>query len=91
MTEEDRTPVTILAPIVIDLGKTRRKRIKQLKRGRGRLMDEIRQAVNDVRINLSEEDQGKEFVPVVLLYRSKRKRNRTNDGLLPFIPLIFGA
>ena len=61
-------------PIVIDLGKTRRKWIKQLKQGRGQLLDEVQQAIGEVRARLGEEAKDKEFVPVVLLYSRKRKR-----------------
>lgn len=70
-------------PIVINLGKTRRKRIKQLQRGRGRLVDEVRQAVEEVRASLNKEMQDKEYVPVILIYKNK-KRKRGRGGLLPF-------
>jgi len=37
-----------LPPIVVDLGKTRRKLIRALKRGEGRLMDDVAAAVEGV-------------------------------------------
>ncbi len=70
-------------PIVIDLGKTRRKDVKRLKRGRGKLMDEIRQVMAEVQANLGEETEGKELVPVVILYRRRGKRGK-QMGVWPF-------
>lgn len=64
----------ILRPIIIDLGKKKRKRIRQLKRGRGRLMGDVYDVVDEVRDSLGDEAKGKEFVPVVVIYRRKRKR-----------------
>jgi Family of unknown function (DUF6200) len=37
------------APVVVDLGKKRRKLIKQLREGRGKLMDEINTLVDELR------------------------------------------
>jgi len=65
------------APIIIDLGKKRRKAIKDLKRGRGRLMDEVAQTVEEVRTGLApEEAKDKEFIPIVMVYRRKQKKRR---------------
>lgn len=69
-------------PIILDLGKKRRKVIKALKRGRGRLVDEVAQTLQEVRLGLSpEEAKGKEFVPIVLIYRQRQKRRRGMGGL----------
>ena len=61
-------------PIIISLGKQRRKRIKDLKRGRGVLMDEVRQTIAQVTGQLGAEATDKVLVPVVLIYREKPKR-----------------
>jgi hypothetical protein len=61
-------------PIVINLGKQRRKRIKDLKRGRGVLMDEVMQTMAQVTGQLGGDANGKVLVPVVLIYREKPKR-----------------
>lgn len=63
-----------VVPIVVDLGKQRRKRIKALKRGTGKLMDEVALALEQVRSSLGEPDQGRLLVPVVFVYKQKRKR-----------------
>jgi hypothetical protein len=69
-------------PIVIDLGKQKKKRIKQLKRGRGRLVDRVNEAVAQVRSALGTEAQGKEFIPVAVIVRRGRKCRK---GMFPFI------
>ena len=71
MTESsDTTP----RPLVIDLGKVKKKRIKDLKAGRGPLLGEVHDAVEAVRRDLGAEAAGRELVPVVILYRPKRRK-----------------
>jgi hypothetical protein len=48
-------PTATQAPIVIDLGKVKRKRIKQLKRGEGALLDDVQEALFRVRERLGEQ------------------------------------
>lgn len=69
-------------PIIVDLGKKKRKAIKDLKRGRGRALDQIEQAVQEVRASLGAEGEGKTLVPVVVVYRRKQKKSRRRAGLL---------
>ncbi len=70
-----------LDPIIIDLGKKRRKAIKDLKRGQGRLMDEVYDAVDQIRARLGADAAKKELVPVVLIYKQKSKRGGGILGL----------
>jgi hypothetical protein len=64
----------VTPPIVITLGTASRPRIRQLKRGRGPLMDEVSEAVDQVRTSFGDEASGKVFVPVVLVYQRKTPR-----------------
>jgi hypothetical protein len=73
----------IAPPIIINLGKAKAKRIKNLKRGRGKLMDEVREALEQVRMNLGEDAPGGQMIPVVLIYQKKPKRGR-GRGLFGF-------
>lgn len=76
---------TSTAPIVIDLGKVKSKHIRRLKRGRGKLTDDVNEVVDQVRSQLGGEAHEKLFVPVVLVYRKKNKKKYRNSGLfLPF-------
>jgi hypothetical protein len=65
-----------ISPIIVDLGKKKKKVIRAFKKGRGRAMDEVEQAIEEVRSGLGAEADGKTIVPVVLLYRKKVKRRR---------------
>ena len=67
-------------PVVLDLGKTKKKLIRALKRGEGKLMDDVAEAVEAVRSNLSSELDGKVLIPVVIVYERKTPRR----GFLPF-------
>ena len=71
-TEAGRTP----SAIVLDLGKQRRKRIKQLRQGAGKLMDEINASIEELRIAGT---IGPTSQAVVVVVREKRRRAR---GLL---------
>ncbi|WP_146151826.1 hypothetical protein [Ahniella affigens] len=61
-------------PIVIDLGARKKKHIRQLKNGRGAAQDEVARVLESVRTDLAAEAEGKILVPVVIVYRRKRKR-----------------
>ena len=63
----------VAAPVIVNLGKQRRKRIKQLKRSRGKLMDEVMQTVAQVNSQLGADAAGKVILPVVVIYREKRR------------------
>jgi hypothetical protein len=77
--------VDVTQPIIVDLGKQRSKRIKQLKRGRGKLWNEVVDVIEEVSAQLGDEVDGKTIVPVVMVYRKKNKR-RSMNPLLPFAP-----
>ena len=73
-----------IRPVVVDLGKKKAKAIKALKRGEGKLMDDVAQVVEEVRANLSKELAGKELIPVVIIYQKKQNRRKAG-GLIPFV------
>ena len=72
--EERVNTARATAPIVVSLGTESRKRIRRLKRGRGKLMGEVSNVMDQVRASFGEHADGKIFVPVVLVYRRKRRR-----------------
>jgi len=72
---------TDLPPVVLDLGKTKRSLIRELKKGEGELMEEIAAAVEAVRSNLGAEVEGKVLTPVVIIYERKVRRR---TGFFPF-------
>lgn len=64
-------------PIIIDVGKVKSKRVKQLKRGSGPLADEVLAAI--------QQSHGPNAVPVVVLYQERPKRKSKKLGLVPFL------
>jgi len=61
----------VSSPLLVDLGKKKRKLIKQLRRGEGKLMDEVNQTVQELQSNGTLTDFSQ---PIVVLVREKRKR-----------------
>ena len=84
--EDDETEEIIeieaVTPVIVDLGRTKRKSVKKLKRGKGPLMEEVLDVLDEVADQLGEELEGKTIVPIVILYEKKGRKNRTIT--LPF-------
>lgn len=80
------TPTQEVSPIIIDLGKKKRKQIRDLKNGTGKLMAEVADVLNEVRANMGSDADGKQFIPVILVYRRKSRRKASGLTLpLPFL------
>lgn len=73
-TKPDEKEVDVTEPILINLGKQKRKRIKRLLKGRGKLLDEVEDVVLEAASMLDEELEGKVIIPMVLVYEKKPKR-----------------
>ncbi len=79
-------PKVSSVPVVVELGKVSKKRIRRLKRGQGRLMYEVDRAVSEVQSRLGDEAKDKVLLPVVVVYRRKRRRRKRRGGLTFPIP-----
>jgi len=69
----DSSKVKAGGPVVVDLGKQPRGRVKRLRRGEGRLMDEVRDCVAELRRT------GKVSVtaePIIVVVRQKEPKGR---------------
>ena len=77
--ETSARPTNTTPPIVLDLGKQRRKRIRDLRRGEGKLMDEINASIDELRTAgaLAADAQA-----VVVVVRQRRRKVRGLNGLL---------
>lgn len=78
-----RTGTAGPAPVLVDLGKVKAKAVREFKDGCGPVMDDVQQVLAEVRQGLGTDAATKELVPIVVLYRKKRKRNR-GGGLFCF-------
>ena len=75
------------APIIMDIGKVKKRDIRDVERGQGKIMGDLQDAMTEVTTSLGEQADGKQFVPVVLVYRRKRRRARRKKGRL--FPVLF--
>lgn len=64
------------APIILDLGKKKKRALKDLQRGRGRLVDDVEQSLEEIRLSLGDELAGKQLVPIVIVYKRKNKKRK---------------
>lgn len=71
----DSSEASYPTPVVVDLGAQKRKRIRQLKKGKGPLVEEVHAVVQEVLASLGE-DGAVSGVPVVMLYRRKSKKRK---------------
>ena len=74
------TASTGAEPIVFDIGKQRRKRIKQLRRGEGKLMNEVQAAIGELRRTGSISGNAQ---PIIIIVREKPR------GARGFMPKMF--
>jgi Family of unknown function (DUF6200) len=68
-------------PVIIDLGSRKKKAIKRLKNGRGKLMTEVGLAIEQVRAGWADGDQDKNNTPIVIIYKKKKKGKKKNKGV----------
>lgn len=70
-----------MRPVLVDLGTVRKRTVREFKEGCGPLVDDVQQVLADVRQNLGPDAATKELVPIVLIYRKKRKGKKGGSGL----------
>jgi hypothetical protein len=86
VTEKDGKVVDRPIPVIVDMGSESKKAIKKLKRGTGKLMDEVHRTIDQVRESLTEEERNKPILPLLVIYRQKTKSLKPS---LPSIPNPF--
>lgn len=62
-------------PTVLDVGRRKRKAIRDLKLGSGPLADEVREALQ--KVVAQRQATGKHFLPLVIVYRKRPRRRRS--------------
>jgi hypothetical protein len=82
--ENDETFTEMTQPIIIDLGSQKPGRIKDLKKGEGKLWDEVLDVVDEAKEMLGAEADGKIVIPVILIYEKKSKRGSLDRLIFPF-------
>ena len=84
-TEDDlgREPM-VVTPVVVDLGKVKRKQVKRLKQGEGPLAEELLDVLDEVVAELGDDLEGATLVPIVMVYERKAKNAKRRTIELPF-------
>jgi len=73
--------VEVTEPIIINLRKQPKKRIKKLLKGRGKLWGEVVEVIDEVRIMLGDEIEDKTILPIILVYGKKAKKKSMRNLL----------
>jgi hypothetical protein len=83
----DEIATEMSQPIIIDLGRQKASRLKDLKAGEGELWDDVLDVVDEVKVMLGDEADGKLLVPVILIYERRTSRARIEKILFPLADL----
>jgi hypothetical protein len=78
-----------IRPVIYDLGSRKKKYIRRLKNGRGELMAEVALAVEQVRANLPDGEGEQNILPVIFIYKKKKKGKKGSGGMSMLNPLTF--
>ncbi len=84
MEEPVDKPVDMTQPVIIDLGRQKSKDLNGLKKGQGKLWDELLDIVEEIKDQLGEQADGKVLMPVVMIYQKKAKRQRLDKLFFPY-------
>jgi hypothetical protein len=64
-------------PIVVNLGKKKKKQIKKLKKGRGPLIFKVYENVEVAKSRIGKEElKDKVLVPLIMIYKEKNKKRK---------------
>ncbi len=87
MTEETAvTSTEMTQPVIIDLGGQKPRLLRELKKGEGKLWEEVLDVAEEVKEMLGADADGKVFIPIVMLYKEKSGRRLDLDKIL--FPLL---
>jgi len=73
------------APIIMEIGRAKKRDIRDVARGQGKIMNDLQDAMSEVTSTLGDQADGKQFVPVVLVYKKKRRAKRRGGLRLPVL------
>ncbi len=85
MDEKETTIGEVSQPIIINLGRQKPKNIKALKKGEGKLWEEVEGVVEEVQEMLGEKANGKVLIPVVMIYEKKSTSRGLPNMFFPYL------
>jgi hypothetical protein len=77
--------VEMTQPIIIDLGKQKSKKIKDLKNGEGPVWEDVFAIVEEVKAELGPQADNKIILPVIMIYEKRPKRKSLNKLFFPYL------
>ncbi|PKN94079.1 MAG: hypothetical protein CVU44_06655 [Chloroflexi bacterium HGW-Chloroflexi-6] len=72
-------------PVIIDLGRQRPSSLRDLKKGEGKLWDEVLDVADEVKEMLGADAEGKVLIPIVMLYQQKSGRLNLGNVIFPLL------
>jgi hypothetical protein len=72
-------------PVIIDLGRQRPRSLRDLKKGEGKLWDEVLDVADEVKEMLGADADGKVLIPIVMLYQQKSGRLNLGNVIFPLL------
>jgi hypothetical protein len=88
MDENTQTTTQVTAPIIVDMGRQKAKNLKALKKGEGKLWEDVQEVVDQVQEQLGERIQGQTILPVVIIYEKKSTRQRLDKLIRPYFRVL---
>jgi len=85
--ETTATSAEMTQPGIVDLGKQRPRSLRDLKKGEGKLWDEVLDVADEVKEMLGADAEGKVFIPIVMIYQEKSGLRRLDLESIVF-PLL---
>ena len=83
--ETETSQAEMTQPIIIELGTRKSSNLKDLKKGKGKLWDEVLGVIEETREMLGEEAEGKILVPVIVIYKKKSKLQGLEKLIFPLM------
>lgn len=84
--EAVKTATEMTQPVIIDLGRQKSSALRDLKKGEGKLWEEVLEVAEEVKEMLGTEADGKVLIPIIMLYKEKSNRRLDIDRIL--FPLL---
>jgi hypothetical protein len=81
----DAPSTEMTQPIIIDLGSQKSSNLKELKKGKGKLWEEVLNVVEETKEMLGDEAKGKVIMPVIMIYQKKSRRQSLEKLIFPYL------
>ncbi len=88
MDENTQTTPQATPPIIVDMGRQKAKNLKELKKGEGKLLEDVQEVLDQVQEQLGDRIKGQTILPVVILYEKKTPRQCLEKLMRPYLRVL---